>query len=160
MIWRKVEATGVVVLAGLLFLAIMIFGYLMFIDGTLCSPPLIYETQILRTDKDVYHPGDVVSVFLDVYKARDIQGFVTWELVNGRVFPYARRELQSPSGSYEKWFPLENEALPTANLEHPDTLYHFQALVEYPVNKLRTVTYKLVTTPFRIIPRDLKENQG
>jgi hypothetical protein len=150
MMWRRVGAVGVAGLAGLLFVAMLFVGYMMFLDGTAFNPPVIYETLLLQTDRTEYAPGATVSVLLDVYKARDIKGYITWSLVNGRVFPYASRCLPSPSGTYEKWFELKNEKLPTANLEPPDTTYHFEALVEYRVNPLRVVTYKLKTTPFKI----------
>jgi len=147
---EKVKTTGVVILAGLLFIATVVFGFLMVVDGEYWNPPVVYETKYLNTDKTEYAPGDVVSVFLDVYKGRNIEGCVTWSLVNGRVFPYAKRKLGSPEGTYEKWYALTNEKLPTANLTDGGQ-YHFEALVEYRVNPLRTVTYKLKTTPFRII---------
>ena len=150
MMWRKIEAVGVVVVAGLLFVLTLVTGFLMFIDGTIYNPPVIYDSIILPTDRTEYAPGETVSVFLDVYKARDLEGKITWSLVNGRVFPYAKRSLTSASGTYEKWYALSNEKLPTANLEPPDALYHYEALVEYRVNPLRVVTYKLKTTPFKI----------
>jgi hypothetical protein len=150
MMWRKIEAVGVVVLAGLLFIATLVFGFLMFVDGTIWNPPVIYDTTTLPTDRTEYMAGGLVSVFLDVSKLRNISGCITWSLVNGRVYPYAKRALPSPYGTYEKWFELSNERLPTDNLGPPDTLYHFEALVEYKVNPLRTVTYKLRTTPFKI----------
>ena len=151
MMWKKVEAIGVVVLAGLLFIAMLVFGFLMFVDGTLYNPPVVYDSLILPTDRTEYAAGGTVTVFLDVYKSRDIEGCITWSLVNGRVFPYAKRKLPSPSGVYEKWFPLTYERLPTDNLGPPDSMYHFEALVEYRVNPLRVVAYKLKSTPFKII---------
>jgi hypothetical protein len=151
MIWRKIESLGVVVLAGLLFVAILVFGFLMFIDGTTYDPPVVYDSLILNTDKTEYPAGGIVTVFLDVYKSRNIPGCVTWSLINGRVFSYAKRPLHSPAGAYEKWYTLLNERLPVDNVGPPDSLYHFEALVEYRVNPIRTVTYKLRTTPFKII---------
>jgi hypothetical protein len=150
MLWRKIEAAGVAVLAGLLFLATLVVGFMMFVDGTIWNPPVVYDTLILPTDKTEYQPGSIVSVFLDVSKNRNIGGNVTWSLVNGRVFPYSRRSLHSPMGAYEKWYTLINERLPTDNLGLPGSVYHFEALVEYQVNPLRVVTYKLRTTPFTI----------
>jgi len=150
MIWRKIESCGVAVLAGLLFVTLLWVGFLTFVDGTHYNPPVVYESLVLNTDKTEYAPGDVVSVFLDVYKGRNTEGCVTWSLVNGRVFPYVKRLLGSPSGTYEKWVALTRESLPTANLGPEGTMYHFEALVEYRVNPLRVVTYKLKTTPFKI----------
>lgn len=150
MIFKKLEAIGVVVLAFLLFVAILVFGFLLYVDGTLYRPPVVYDSTILPTDRTEYRAGDIVSVHLDVSKNRNIEGCVTWSLVNGRVFPYAKRKLSSPAGAYEKWFTLSNEPLPTANLNSNGT-YHYEALVEYRVNPLRVVTYKLKTTPFKIV---------
>lgn len=153
MIWKRVEATGVAVLAGLLFIATMVLGWMLVIDGTYYNPPVVYESTYLNTDKTEYSPGDVVSVFMDLYKGRNIEGCVTWSLVNGRVFPYAKRKLGSPAGVYEKWYALESEKLPTANLGSSESMYHFEALVEYQVNRLKTVTYKLKTSSFKIVPK-------
>jgi hypothetical protein len=127
----------------------LVGGWMVYIDGTIVNPPMLYDSTLLRTDRVEYAPGDVVSVYLDVSKLRDVPGRITWQLVNGRVFPYATRELRYPVGAYEKWYALESERLPTANLTEGDA-YHYEALVEKDVNPLRTVTYKLRTVDFRI----------
>lgn len=152
--WQKIQACSVALLAGWLLVAMLVLGFLMFVDGTLWNPPVVYETTTFLTDRTEYDPGSIVSVFLDLYKSRDISGKITWSLVNGRVYPYATRPLPSPSGPYEKWFTLKEERLPTSNLGPPGTMYHYEALVEYRVNPLRVVTYKLKTTPFLITAGD------
>jgi len=139
-----------IIMAWLLFVIILVVGYMTCLDGTWINPPVVYDSLYLATDKTEYEAGDVVSVFIDVYKGRNIEGSITWSLVNGRVFPYAKRRLGWPSGVYEKWVALSNEVLPTSNLGPTGAMYHFEALVEYRVNLLRIVTYKLQTTSFKI----------
>lgn len=136
-------------MSGMLFLLILVFGYLKVLDGTYVNPPMVYDGGMLKTDRDVYAPGDVVSVFIDCAKLRAVPGRITWQLVNGRIFPYATRDLSYAVGSYEKWVTLDKERLPTANLIE-DGEYHYEAVVEKQVNPLRTVTYVLRTVDFRI----------
>jgi hypothetical protein len=158
MIWSKIESCGVVVLASVLLFCVLFYGYKRFLDGTVINPVMMYDTRSLRADKEVYRPGEVVSVFLDLAKLRDVPGRITWSLVDGRVFPYATRELRYPVGSYEKWVALDKERLPTSNLV-PDGAYHFEAVVEKDVNPFRTVYYRLVTDSFKISCKAQEDHQ-
>jgi hypothetical protein len=147
MIWRKVLAIDVTVLAGLLFVAMMVFGYLAFLDGSVVGPVVTYETQVLPTDAKTYAPGDAVLARVQFLKHRDIVGEMKWNLVNHRVYPYASRVISIPHGVVDAWFPVEH--LPTGCAEGE---YHFEGIVSYRVNPLRVVSYQLRTDPFLIVP--------
>jgi hypothetical protein len=154
MVWQKVEAWGVVILAGLLFLAMIVIGWMMFIDGTIWRPVIVYESTLLETDKSIYSPGDLVYARIEFYKSRNLVGEQKWNLVDGRIFPYASRKVSIPSGVTDKWVLIEK--LP--NCETGE--YHFEGLSTYQVNPLRSISYKLKTKPFRIMPSGMKEGQG
>jgi hypothetical protein len=158
--YRKIEAWGVVVLSGLLFVAMIVMGWMMFVDGTIWRPVITYDNSLLETDKTIYAPGDLVYAKVEFYKSRDLVGEQKWNLVNGRVFAYASRKVSIPSGVTEKWMLIEK--LPHCEKGE----YHFEGLSTYQVNPLRSISYKLKTRPFMILPEapeasePLKENQG
>lgn len=153
MILQKLEVWGIVILAGLLFILTMLFGWMLFIDGTIWNPVVTYESKVLETDKSIYAPGDIVYAHIEFFKSRDLVGEQKWNLVNGRILPYATRQVSMPSGVTEKWIMIEK--LPQCETGE----YHFEGLSTYQVNPFRTVSYKLKTKPFRIMPNNGPEHQ-
>jgi hypothetical protein len=155
MILEIIKDWFIVAGSSVLLVFALLYGYMTCIDGVHVNPPIVYEATVLPVDKDVYAPGDVVSIYMDATKLRDVPGRVTWHLVNGRVFPYATRDLNYPTGTYEKWIALDKEPLPTANLIEGEA-YHYEAVVEKDVNTLKTIYYKLRTVDFKI--KTVKDN--
>lgn len=134
-----------------LLVCMMVLGWLLFVDGTLVNPVIVHESEVLETDRGFYKPGDIVYAKMEFYKARNIVGELRWNLVDGRIFPYAPRAIAMPVGIVEKWVPVEK--LPGCESGE----YHFEGIASYRVNPIRVVTVKLRTKPFNILPAGPKE---
>ena len=144
--WRKWLALSVLGTSFSLLLLTVVFGWLVFIDGTVYRPVVTYDHHVFPVENYFYSPGEIVKARIEAYKSRDLVGEVRWSLVNHRITYFAPRELPLPSGVVDGWFPVEK--LPSCEMGE----YHFEGLVSYKVNFLRTVTYKVKTGSFRIIP--------
>ena len=125
MIWRKIESCGVAVLAGLLFVVTLVIGYMMFLDGTIVNPVVIYENTTLEVDKGIYAPGEVVMARNQFYKHRNIKGTMKWNLVDHVVTPYVSKEVSLPAGVSDIWFPVER--LPDRGCKKGH-MYHFRVI--------------------------------
>jgi hypothetical protein len=151
---RIVRDWSVVMMAGLLLVAVLACGYLMFLDGTVIDPVIRYESKLLPVQHSIYSPGDVVVARIQFYKGRDVVGEMKWNLVNHRIYPYAPKKISMPMGVADVDFPIE---------KLPDGCalgtYHFEGLVSYRVNPLRVITYQLKTEPFQIMPPAAKETE-
>jgi hypothetical protein len=69
---------------------------------------------------------------------------VQWSLVDGIIRYYAPRNLPLPRGAVDAWAQIE---------KIPDCAsgrYHLEGVVTYPVNPIKTVTYRVRTEDFEI----------
>lgn len=148
-ILRAIRDWAIVVSSVVLLTLVFLVGYLMLLDGTVINPVITYETMVFPVDKSIYAPGDMVVARNRFYKSRDLMGTMRWNLVNHKIQEYATKDISLPMGVHDIWFPIEK--LPNTSCGNGGE-YHFEGLVEYQVNPLRTITYKISTEPFRIMP--------
>lgn len=93
----------------LLFIWLGVSFYLNTLD-TIIFPPVTFHTDQmnLKTDKDVYNPGDFVSIQNSLCKNRNYAVHTTWRLLNGTVitFPDQGSKIASMGCVTDKWFAI------------------------------------------------------
>jgi hypothetical protein len=154
----NIALTLATVLTGLLIVLIIVLGWLQFIDGSLYKPVLEMEGPMLQTSSCYYSPGDMVWVKLKAKKNRNIIGRVKWNLVDNRLFHYTAREVTLPIGNYNIWIEVERLPKHMPNRTE-DEEWSFKGSVEYRINPIKTVSYPLETTVFKIVD-ELPEDVG
>jgi hypothetical protein len=108
----------------------------------------------METNKAVYCCGDMVRARMNFQKTRPEVGTIKWLLRRTDdtstvpyIIVYPARPIASPPGIYNGY--VNVETLPG---DCTPGQYHFEALVDYPLN-LNHQTYHLRTTCFQIVER-------
>ena len=96
------------------------------LDGVYFRKPIIfyYDTQNIKTDKDVYSLGETVYINVSFCKVRETYSSISWVLIDGRITQYSPKSGQLPVGCYfNTKYPIAE--IPIANYLIGDTV-HFE----------------------------------
>ena len=145
--------TVLVCLAILLVVGILsYFAYLTFFQG---SDPITFRNIPFPTDKDIYYPGEKISLFISFDKHTDAAATAYFTLVNGEHYNNAPQTMRTCGkeciGDY--WF-YEVVEIP---IYAKPGIYHVEGYAEYAVNPLRTIGVKFRSATFEV--RELSEKQ-
>ena len=124
----------------------LLFGYWFFLDEQI-KPTLTFNNDITQyeTDKKVYQPGEIVSVYVDFCKHRDVTGNSTWVLVDTIKLFYPEKNSRAPKGCYEGW--VEAVRLPT--IVDPG-LFYLDGTSYQQINPIKRTTTEFKTEEFNI----------
>lgn len=117
------------------------------LDGTVFNKVIEYASLDWRTEKQVYHPGEMVRSQITFTKYRDIPAIFACSLVDtySKQYPPQNRSIAA-LGRFEN-VSIELELVPR------DTwpgIYHFQCSIIYSVNNLRDVHFLVTTNTFEV----------
>ncbi len=140
----------VTVLGAILVAAMSIYGWLLFIDGTLYMRPIDLESCLLQTTKAEYKRGEVVQAELRYLKNRAVMEQIQWTLVSDIVIEYAIRSVPLPTGQYN--FILDVAKIPEDLITNKEKKWKFVGFMKVPVNPVRTMIYPVETTKFVVSP--------
>lgn len=140
-----VKIWSLVIASWVLCLAVLVVGFMLFVDGTIWKPVVTYERAEFPVSQKVYTPGETVVARVEAYKSRDLVGTIQCALVNHKMTYFLPRPLPMPHGVIDVWAPMET--IPDCSSGQ----YHIECTVSYPVNILNLVTYKVRTEEFEII---------
>lgn len=151
----------VLIFSGLLVIAYLIFGYAVFLDGQYMRPiitfykPTALSNTIIRepacsythlTTEKEYHPGDVVSAYVNVEKFRDIEAILQWNLMDARFYRYVPRRGVLAKGIFNRV--VEIEILPS---HIPPGTYFFEGSIKYETNPLQDIYISIRTNKFEVV---------
>jgi hypothetical protein len=124
--------------------------FIYFLDGVVYKPPLISYNKLVTTDQKVYKAGDSIFITGHYCFGRETTDAIirTWTFVDGLVYalPTSRSSIQYVKGCQDV---TAYAAVVPKNL--PPGKYHMEGIMEYEVNKTRTVIYPRHTNEFEII---------
>jgi hypothetical protein len=148
MLYQRVEAWGITVIAGVVVLAFAVSGYLMFLDGTWPFPIVTYDTETFITNQYRYKPGDMVYARIQATKTRDLVGTVHWSLVDSDQPPvqFSARPLSLGKGKWDVLRPIETIPKNTQT----GIVYRMKGIVTYRINEFRTISYSVMTSDFLV----------
>lgn len=100
----------------------------------------------MQTEKEVYHPGEMVRARMIFQKERPVTGTIKWYLKD-HVYSksYRERMAAAPVGIYD--IMTEIERIPD---DCPPGIFHFQGTINYPLNFLYSISYGLRTICFKV----------
>ena len=148
MLYQRVEAWGVSVIAVLVILAFAGSGYLLFLDGTWPYNVVQYDSEVFPTTQQEYRPGDIVWARVKATKCRDLVGTVHWVMEDSSQPPvsFSPRPLSLGKGRWDVCRPIE-----TIPKRTEPGIYRMRGIVAYRINEFRTITYSVKTTDFRVL---------
>lgn len=143
-------------LCGILLVWFVILGslflvYMQTIDGVYIRKPFIFQKGIdpqnLKTDKALYHRGDMISILTSVCKYRDYKSETTWKIINATVitFPSMGSKLNSTGCTLDKWIPIGKVPEYAVNGKH-----HMEATTAVILNNIHTIYYQFRTVDFDV----------
>ena len=123
--------------------------YWTFIDGELIRKVIIIENPSeLKTEKDVYIPGEMVRAYISYCKYRNIPAVYQSALVNHTLTLYSSQERNSGIMGCKKDVLIDLEVIPPNS--YADT-FHINRTLKYRVNPLREVIIQLKTVDFKVV---------
>ena len=129
--------------------------WLIAIDGDYYKPVIEYWPGCFTPSKEVFHPGEEITLRTIATKNRTLVGQVSWSLVNTKTHQVIASFLTRPTVMKKGY----NDAVVTvaiAPLHIEDGEYFMSGMVTYAVNPLKEVAYSLESAPFKIL--NVKEN--
>lgn len=138
----------ITVLTGFVLLTGITAFYWAFFDGDIVHKVIEFENPTqLKPEKDTYRPGELVRVYMTFCKYRNVTPTFESAIVNQVLTPYPPRQgTLGTTGCYKDLL-VDLETIPVN--AHPGT-YHFNRVLHYPSNPLRSITVELRTTNFTI----------
>lgn len=130
---------------------IIIFGAILFfnryLDGDYYNPVLTFKDNVAVTDKTEYRSGDVVFVHWDFCKHRNLISKINISMIDDIVLTLPEVEQNIPVGCYEGKTVFQ---MKIPEIVHAG-MFKTHVSLTYEVNPMRTITYQLVSEPFKII---------
>lgn len=121
------------------FITICVFAYWMFWPDNV----MVLKSDIVKTDKEVYRPGERISYTVDYCKKRQISGLTSRTLVNDIRIAYTTITSDLPAGCH---IVSDNDLIiPEFTSEGK---YHISILVEYKINPIRVLRINYRTNEF------------
>lgn len=111
--------------------------YMNTLDALLFPPITTFTDQMkLKTDKDVYKPGDIVSIQNSFCKNRNYTAVTTWKLLDGTVitFPSTGSKVSTVGCVTNKWFVIGQIPLYATH-----DIHHLEATTEIQVNSQKKI---------------------
>ena len=161
---EKLNSWPMVIIAGLLLLLSCVGFFMANLDGTAVNPIVTFnkphrpelprysvDTPVCpggvthQTTKSSYNRGDVVEVYVNLTKHRNLPAIVQWNLMDARFYPYVARRGVLPVGDQELVVPVEK--IP---MHIPSGEYYFTGTVTYQVNFLRQLVFTIKTNKFMV----------
>ena len=128
----------------------LIMGYWYFIDGTYIGKVIDVENPSqIKTEKTVYHLGELVKAYFSFCKYRNITAIAQWSIVNDTLQFYPIQERSSGIVGCRKDLLIDVEKIP---LDSMPSIYHFSGTVSWVVNPLKTIIIHYKTNDFQVIP--------
>lgn len=133
---------------GLVFILLVLFVWLIFVDGTYVRKPVTYWAGSFNVLGCPCKPGGDVRVTLFATKNTDGVATIYWTLVNnrtGQTWSYAPRY-----GALLKGYRAIESPPLTLPLDVPPGSYHLSGTALYDVSVFKTVSYPMRSTDFEI----------
>jgi hypothetical protein len=133
------------------FIAFSAFAWMYFalIDGDFINRPIMFDSSILQTTQESYHPGEMVSVHWKFCKGTDASASITGNLVNGFNHYFPTIVGVRPEGCYDGIDSL-GYIPPNIPSEHLGDDFHITLKVIYKVNFMKEKEYRFETNKFII----------
>lgn len=126
-----------------------ILFYYQNIDGT-WNPPITFQTDqmALKTDKEIYRPGDTISIQNSICKKKNYVVHTTWKLVDDVVisFPDQGTRIVKVECVKDRWFEIGK--IPQFASRGTN---HLEAVAEMKINPLRTEYFNFRSQNFTVI---------
>lgn len=130
---------------------IIIFGCILFfykyIDGEYYNPVLTFKSNIAETDKSEYKSGDLVSVYWNFCKHRDLVSRINISMLDDIVIVIPEVKQSLPVGCYEGKSVFQ---IKIPQIVHTGDFTTHVSLT-YKVNPMRTIVYQLESKAFKVI---------
>lgn len=127
------------------FLGAVTLFFLVFIDGHYMRPVIEFEGPV-TTEKQVYHPGELVKAKMTFCKYRNEESFIQWHLVDTYLKIFPQRTGGVAIGCYRDLV-VDIEIVPKDQI--PDTV-HFEQILQYSLNPWNTVGVPIRTNDFQV----------
>jgi hypothetical protein len=124
-------------------LGVLVFGYLLTIDGTYVNIPIRTDKWVVQTEYDVYKAGDQIAIKWEYCKGVDTVSDISITLVDGIVYFLPMIHSDRGIGCYNSYTAITN--LPKAI---PAGTYHLTANIHFEVNSVKSVDYKVTSNNF------------
>ena len=130
---------------------IVIFGCILFfykfIDGEYYNPVLTFKSNVAETDKTEYKSSDLVMVYWNFCKNRDLVSRINISMIDDIVIVIPEVKQNLPIGCYDgkSVFQIKIPQIVHAG----DFVTHVS--LTYEVNPMRTIIYQLESKPFKVI---------
>lgn len=112
-------------------------------------PPLTFsvDEQNLKTDREVYAPGDTISIQNSLCKKRNYTAKTTWRLLNGTVvtFPDQGSKVATIECVKDRWFAIGQIPLYATKGTH-----HLEAVTAITLNSYKTVYLNFKSQEFQV----------
>lgn len=125
----------------------LVIVYYQSIDG-LWNPPAIFKVDInnFKTDKEIYHTGDAVSILTSYCRTRDFEAHTTWRLINATQITFAEKVSQMTKGcTTDKWIVIG--VIPP--YAYSGT-HHLEGITAIKVNPLKTIYLNFRSQDFQV----------
>lgn len=98
-------------LIGFVLIGSLFLTYMQSIDGVFIFKPAIFDKGIdirhMKTDKEVYHRGDIVSIYTSYCRTRNFEAKTTWRLIDTYQITLAEKDTVNTVGcTKDKWIPI------------------------------------------------------
>lgn len=128
-------------------MGIGLLEYVQKIDGEIVNKPATFNVNILnfKTDKEIYHPGDVVKIYTDYCRTRSFEAKTTWRLINATQITFAEKITQNTPGCTQNWIAIGVVPTYAVNGTH-----HLEAVSALILNPLHTVYLNFRSQEFQV----------
>ncbi len=124
--------------------------YLQSMDGTLFNEPftMYVDPLNMKTNKMIYHQGDMVNLLTSVCKHREYSARITWKLINETVitYPDTGTRIAGVGCITDKWVPIG--VIPPYAVPG---LHHIEGVSEIQINPLRKLYFNYRSQDFQVL---------
>lgn len=123
-------------------------GYWELIDGGLIGKVITIQNPLqVKTEKTIYHPGEMVQGYITFCKYRNVVATIKDALIDDYLKEFSPRDTTSGVIGCKQNLLVNFDLIP------PDTFpekYHITRTLEYNINPLKTVVIQLQTNSFEV----------
>lgn len=127
----------------------LVFSYMQTIDGTYIGYPVTWNVDPLKfkTEKDIYHRGDVLRIYTDYCRNRTFTALTTWRLLNNTqiTFPPKGPNIQTV-GCTKAWVTIAEVPSYAVLGTH-----HLEGTTEIQVNPLKKIYIDFKSQDFQVV---------
>lgn len=142
---HRIKHWYVAITSLIIFIGLGVTIFYSIIDGVYYKKPLVFDSNILTTDKQVYKPGDQIWLTWNLCKNRPSTAIVNFAFINEVVVAMPEITRNLPVGCYDQ---------PIFNFKIPECIHEgdfiMKGTVVYHINPMKTITYDVQSTTFII----------